>query len=1509
MTEPLVPFIRALQRVESDLSVDEAADILWLALHMRRAEGLPNAPPPPPTRQLLAADSPRTPLPPAPADSAPHGIPAAAEPRTDTAPLAPAAPSPTGPASIYQPPAGPARTPGGLPLRTPAAPAIAGKRELLRALRPLVRRGASGHRRQLHLAATVQRIADEGLWLPCLRPATERWFQVTVLIERSASMGMWQKLAAEFLHMLKSAGAFSRVRGYQLTAGTEPAIYALHARPGGSQRPVPPSQLRDPRGRTLILILTDCVSAAWSDGCMSRLLAELARAGPVALLHMFPSYMMERTALAEALPIWLHASAPGVANDRLSAVLQDGFQTLLRESRHYLKLPVLTLEASALSAWARMLGASAGVWVSGCALPCRGPAPGQTSTEEPTDPEPAGSAFETAAISPAERVRDFRLSASPLARQLARLLTVFHGTGFSLPILRLLRQALVPAARPHHEAEVLLGGLLETLSEGSGQTPSDPERVRYDFIAGVPELLQAMPRVLAQEPPPDGGQVLEALTGYVAQQFGSTRDFMAVVSTLSVMGQGESAFAQLSHELLRRLGGRYAALVHDGSALLIKWSGASHPHRNRVELAAYLGDRLAASLVAVTAPEEGLPIERWLLGLQRFGTLVLADATLGIAEQLCEHASWLEEPLRTRLRGALQCGRACLSTPAESTVSAALAAVQSIEQESFGSTRELAAQRICADAAMAAAVPWLDEQPHGDRLRQLVQAILHAAQDLLPAAPWRLRPVISSHLRTQLLDERSYIPPLWRRNGRQVLVAGDLGWIGPRLRARAAALGTLLATTGYDLLFGGVLGVERAALRAYVAERERSSDGESLRMPPVVEGNQLARNVLTQLQSADGRGRSDGGLHYPDATFLLGETPYVEWLADKGFKNAQGLMTNHALIPLPWTGTTAQAVFKRFWDERQKYRALDGRRLGFIDSWWAPDATPLERTWRAIHVLDVSFFPDSLRQYRQFALNMLRLVVLATERIELLLATPRWHSYAASLAAAAYRPESALPEPSVGESRRAPQTESELLQEHLAELAAYVAQVPREELRETTLRALGSLLPAMRQWLAFDFAHIVELTDQDTTIAVALVAWLVPLVIEHAWKLSRSALLSAQFRTPARLYSLTTLLAVMRRAHPHDQEYRHEVLEVATAWAQMYLQVLMPELGETRLTLIRAWLKESAITAEGELIERLLIDSSTETRIVGYLLLQSQDAPLPEQLTEPCLNRELQLAELKGELRPLTILEGCRAKTSTLDALIAGQLRDRIERARSPRPATEELLHPQRGRPLKAASGPVRTERAVAGAAPEKPPLDRPHFRANEHRPGAVPEGYFSVCLGEADDVVFFRESTFVNLRDFLDTLYLSYLKDRFDAFSYGAQWVLSIAETDQILVSWGWLCGVDHRAYAAKSNWLEMTRLGDAGLVAGTAWHVRSGDIKSYGIAVDEHLHYLVAMSDKRKLLTLVAKELLIESAPETNDQRRYLYTAIFRMPDDMVFGVGDRRVLRQRSAAPAANSPEDGS
>ncbi|MHC5862697.1 hypothetical protein [Nostoc sp.] len=60
-----------------------------------------------------------------------------------------------------------------LSFKVPDAPSLREPLTLARALKPLMRRIPSGRELVLDEAATIQRIADEGLWIPVLKPTVE----------------------------------------------------------------------------------------------------------------------------------------------------------------------------------------------------------------------------------------------------------------------------------------------------------------------------------------------------------------------------------------------------------------------------------------------------------------------------------------------------------------------------------------------------------------------------------------------------------------------------------------------------------------------------------------------------------------------------------------------------------------------------------------------------------------------------------------------------------------------------------------------------------------------------------------------------------------------------------------------------------------------------------------------------------------------------------------------------------------------------------------------------------------------------------------------------------------------------------------------------------------------------------------------------------------------------------------------------------------------------------------
>jgi hypothetical protein len=272
----------SLRGARLDLSAEDIADAIWLAPHLVAPEADLNG-----SREEAQAE---------PAPDHVSGTPMLEDNQEPDGTLSQTTETEDprrlagGLGGLYLPAAGVSGR-GGRPLRAPTGAALPGSLALARALRPLRRSLPSRTRRVLDVAETVRRVAEEGLWLPALRPARDRWLDLALVIDSGASMGPWRSTAAELLKLLSCIGAFRTVRVWNLdTDASPPRLRAgLAHRSGAPERG--PRELVDPAGRSLVLVLTDCVAGTWYDGGAARLIETWARNGPVALVSVLPEHL------------------------------------------------------------------------------------------------------------------------------------------------------------------------------------------------------------------------------------------------------------------------------------------------------------------------------------------------------------------------------------------------------------------------------------------------------------------------------------------------------------------------------------------------------------------------------------------------------------------------------------------------------------------------------------------------------------------------------------------------------------------------------------------------------------------------------------------------------------------------------------------------------------------------------------------------------------------------------------------------------------------------------------------------------------------------------------------------------------------------------------------------------------------------------------------------------------------------------------------------------------------
>jgi tetratricopeptide (TPR) repeat protein len=511
----------AVSSVDKQLTAGQWADALWLARYLpvpRPAEESADGTPP-----ESVPPSARRPTPPAKRDGGdvprPSGTSGPAEPG----------------ATLHLPgqSAREAAEAAGAVVQVPSVPALPGTLDLLRSLRPLRMNRPSMHHLVVDEEATAALIADSSIWTPVLRPSQVRRFDVAVVVDVSTSMVIWQRTISEFHSLLQNLGAFRDINTWRVDTD-EPGIplrrgiSSVHAA----------GELTDPTDRKVILVVSDCVGAGWRDGTMAARLEAWARHDPVAIIQVLPQRMWRRCG-PEFKQVRLSARRPGASNAELFVRMPDGQGVKADQG---LVIPVLELDSRWLGPWSRLIAGGVDP-ISTMAMLSRAPSrpvstsatPAASANEDPEEPTPV------------QRVYSFRNTSSPVAFQLAAFLAA---TPLSLPVIRLVQNAMLPESRPAHLAEFFLGDLIHRVSAEE----TEPDNVLYEFHEGVRDLL------LTRLRRSDTLRILHQVADYISQRFGAPRDFRAILAAESSIGLG-IPFARILRQVLTALGGSYASFA------------------------------------------------------------------------------------------------------------------------------------------------------------------------------------------------------------------------------------------------------------------------------------------------------------------------------------------------------------------------------------------------------------------------------------------------------------------------------------------------------------------------------------------------------------------------------------------------------------------------------------------------------------------------------------------------------------------------------------------------------------------------------------------------------------------------------------------------------------------------------------------------------------------------------------------------------------------------------------
>ncbi|MCB5181671.1 FxSxx-COOH system tetratricopeptide repeat protein [Streptomyces antimicrobicus] len=363
------------------------------------------------------------------------------------------------------------------PAGAPAAPVTrrvrrAAPPRLAKALHRLGRSLPARHRKELDEERTARYGIADNLWMPYLRPAAEKAFDLVLLVDTAPTMRIWRDRVAAIAVEAVRSGAFRDVR----TVGLElPAGGAARLRWPG-ERTGDPAEVLDARGSRVHLLVTDGLAHGWAGPVADDLLTRLARSGPTALVHLLPTYLWHRSSAAP-YRAELEAGGFGVPNTRIghgpAYESAAGEPPWGAEGKPVVPVPVLSLKPESFSAWAELVAGELGVrrtlpfLLAGTLAEGR-PTPGLQP--------PAGQGPGSAEAA----VRRFFSLATPTARRLATHLAALP---FEFELIEELRDRAVPEAGPGHVAELLMGGLIDWDGPGGDGRPDFAEGIREALLA------------------------------------------------------------------------------------------------------------------------------------------------------------------------------------------------------------------------------------------------------------------------------------------------------------------------------------------------------------------------------------------------------------------------------------------------------------------------------------------------------------------------------------------------------------------------------------------------------------------------------------------------------------------------------------------------------------------------------------------------------------------------------------------------------------------------------------------------------------------------------------------------------------------------------------------------------------------------------------------------------------------------------------------------------------------
>jgi len=220
----------------------------------------------------------------------------------------------------------------------------------------LIRWSTLGLRGQI--AKTVENIAATNIVDLTFRNIDEKFFSLTVIVDRSESMELWSELIKNFEQMLYTMGVFTRISIYYWDTRTKNPILYVDK---NLKNKIQENTIVGDDQHNLIWVMSDCISPAWKSGESFKSIAQWSKRSLTSIIHMFPKEMWVGTMLFKGTPTHFSSRVFHPLNKQL-------ISHSYRSQDKNLKIPVISFDPYALQSWAQMVVNSRDNMISGIEL-------------------------------------------------------------------------------------------------------------------------------------------------------------------------------------------------------------------------------------------------------------------------------------------------------------------------------------------------------------------------------------------------------------------------------------------------------------------------------------------------------------------------------------------------------------------------------------------------------------------------------------------------------------------------------------------------------------------------------------------------------------------------------------------------------------------------------------------------------------------------------------------------------------------------------------------------------------------------------------------------------------------------------------------------------------------------------------------------------------------------------------------------------------------------------------